>query len=102
MKLPIEDVRHMDDGPLLVVGESPFEFSHDVSRQLGEHVVRCGDTDTMSDDIREGSTMSGILTKVVMVVLRDRGDSRPNAVGIDAAGSGVPKEFLDSLPVLRG
>ena len=56
----------------------------------------------MSDAIREGSTVSGILTKVVVVVLRNRGDSRPDAVGVDAAGSGVPKEFLDGLPVLRG
>ena len=92
----------MDDGPLLVIGETPLEFLHGVSRQLGEHVVRRGDTNPMSDAIREGSTVSGILTKVVVVVLRNRGDSRPDAVCIDAAGSGVPKEFLDSLPVLRG
>ena len=56
----------------------------------------------MSDAICEGSTVCGIFTKVVVVVLRNRGDGRPDAVGVDAAGSGVSKEFLDSLPVFRG
>ena len=48
----------------------------------------------MSDAICEGSTVCGIFTKMVVVVLRNRRDGRPDAVGIDA-----PVALRTDLPV---
>ena len=100
VELPVKDIRHVDDGPCLIIVEPSLEVLQGVGRQLREHVVRRGDTNPMSDAICEGGTVCGIFAKMVVVVLRNRRDGRPDAVGVDAAGSGVSKEFLDSLPVL--